>query len=357
MTAFAVLALAIGNGCPALTPIPGAPGLSAPTRAFAAEAITLNTVGKTLYRQGRFEEARRKYRAALAVDPDFHAPALNVACSLAREERFAEAAREAAALIRRSYVPWAREVMEATDLAVLHARPEMREIEQARAGAQAAWGQEVKAGLLFLARARPSVRSSGEGVFVLGLHQEIFAWLPSTARFRQVTAEDGRVLAFVRSADQRKVVYVRGSKLVRTSGEKSFFRGADLRLLDVPSMSLGPAVSLDGDLSVIELGFATVTAATVRVLRNGGDGESFDFDGATLRRKPTAATAAIFSVRLTGDGVVRASQVTVGGGCPFRAKDDFRSSSDPRIRVRSTRGDLLLDTSYGAGLFGLPFPL
>ncbi|HSZ84223.1 MAG TPA: hypothetical protein VLA14_18185, partial [Polyangia bacterium] len=83
-----------------------------PFRAPAPKAAELNAAGKIPYRQGKWDEARAKYHAALEADPDFLAPELNIACSFVREERFADATREAIALIDRAYVPWTREILE-----------------------------------------------------------------------------------------------------------------------------------------------------------------------------------------------------------------------------------------------------
>jgi len=60
---------------------------------------------QALYRDGRFAEARAKYQRAKELDPDFFAPWLNLACTYAREDRFAEATEQAVALIRHAYVP------------------------------------------------------------------------------------------------------------------------------------------------------------------------------------------------------------------------------------------------------------
>src|SRR6185295_11665915 len=75
----------------------GLPGTSAqaPPPAAHAPAFDLNRAGRDLYRQRRWQEARTSYRAALAADPAFLAPHLNIACSFAQEERFAEAVNEA----------------------------------------------------------------------------------------------------------------------------------------------------------------------------------------------------------------------------------------------------------------------
>ena len=105
--------------CPANIATPGTPGLAAVARLPSAEAMKLNGEGKRLYRLERWPEAREKFRASLAVDPDLLGARLNLACALSRQTHYAEAADEAAKLIRRGFVPWSREVLEAADLGVL----------------------------------------------------------------------------------------------------------------------------------------------------------------------------------------------------------------------------------------------
>ena len=64
--------------------------------------------------------------------------------------------------------------------------------------------------MLFVGRARAPLRipATGPGFFILNPHQEIYAFLPATGRFRQLTNEDGRVLALLRTTDRRRIVYV-----------------------------------------------------------------------------------------------------------------------------------------------------
>lgn len=318
----------------------------------APQAQELNNQGKKLYRQGRWDDARQRYRAALEADPAWPAPALNVACSLARQERFAEAAAEAAALVRRSFVPWGREVREAADLAPLQIRPERATVEQALAEAGSAWGRGLIEALLFVARTRPPVRLTGDGVLVLGLNQEIFAWLPVTGQYRQVTAEDGRVLAFVRSPDGRKIAYVRAGKLVRPSSAsgRASLRGLSLRVLDLTSMTSTPPVPVDGDLTSLELWFANSSAAELRIEDASGI-RLVRFDGA-LAPMPalSPASKAVRPVVLTAAGVTGGGLVTGPSACPFHA-----ANQAARIRITSGRKTRLLDAPFGAGLFGMAF--
>ena len=95
--AIATVAQAVGRAptstgptCHVASPTSG-PGILDPFHVPTPAAAQLNADGKLLYRKGRWDEARQKYRAAEGSDPDFLAPALNVACSFVRQERLGEA--------------------------------------------------------------------------------------------------------------------------------------------------------------------------------------------------------------------------------------------------------------------------
>ena len=52
-------------------------------------------------------------------------------------------------------------------------------------------------------------------MFILNPHQEVFAFPPATGRFRQLTAEDGHVVAVARRPIAAASLYVTAEKLVR----------------------------------------------------------------------------------------------------------------------------------------------
>jgi len=336
--------------CPVLAP--GAPVVHAP----APAAMALNNEGKALYRQDRWREAREKYLAALAADPEFLAPALNAACAQARQDHFVEAAEEAASLVRRAFVPWGREVLEAADLAGLHVRPEMKRLRAAVAEAAPAWGKAVMPGLFFVARTKPAVKLTGQGVLVLALNQELFAWLPETGRYRQVTADDGRVLAAVRSADGASVVYVRAGKLVRDGGPPRL-RGLALRHLDVASMTLGPPVELPGDVEELLLWPAPSAGALAQLrVRTADRARQLRLVGQALVEVPLPGEPAGPPVRLTGTGVDAKGRSAGPASCGFRAADELPAGQPPRVRVSAGKQSRVLEAPLGAGLHGLPFP-
>jgi hypothetical protein len=351
-------AVVLAAGCPLGAPAPGASGTTAVGPLPSEAARALNNEGKALYRQQRWAEARAKYRAALEADPDFLAPALNAACALARQERFAEAAGEAAALVRRGFVPWGREVREAADLAALHVRPEMRTIEAALAEGGAAWGQSLMDGLFFVARTKPPVRLAGQGVLVLGLNQELYAWLPATGRYRQVTADDGRVLAFVRSDGGRTAVYVRAGKVVREADGRALLRELSLRRLEVPTMTLGPRVELPGDVEELTLHALRSAPAELAVRRRDGATQVYRFAADRLTPQPALSPEARLTppVRLTAAGVAGGARMTAPRPCGYGAADELPAGQAPRVRVTSGKRSLLLEAPLGAGLHGLPFP-
>ncbi len=341
--------------CPASLAAPDAPGLTAVARLPTAEAMRLNGEGKRLYRLERWVEAQEKYRASLAADPDFIDARLNLACALSRQSHYTEAADEAARLIRRAYVPWSREVVEAADLGVLQDRGDWKKIEAARTESAEAWGKRVREGVLFVARTKPPVNVDREGVLVLGLAQEIFAWIPETGRYFQLTAEDGRVLAFARSADGTRVAYLLAGKLVRLPGQDACLRGLSVRVLDIPTMSQSKSVAIPGDIRQVRLWFAarpelSVTDSLGRI--SGFRVASDTLEPATASNPPARTD----SVALSGLGVEAKSRR--GGRTACRFDLSARKGADGIWRIQVSRPGMTsfpLDAKYGAGLSGLPF--
>jgi hypothetical protein len=347
--------------CPAAKPDANSPGSAQVAHLPPQEAMNLNREGKNLYRDGRFAEARAKYQLAKELDPDFLAPWLNLACAYAREDRFAEATEQAVALIRHAYVPGAREVMEAADLGALQIRPqELAKLKSALAQASTDWSKSAQEGFVFVGRTQPPVKLQGQGILVLGVNQEIYAWLPRAGRFLPITAEDGRVLAFVKSPDGRRVVFVRAGRLVRAAGQADLLRGLGVRQLDLASMALGPVVELPGDVRQVTMSFSGLGALEMELAGPVGMSSKFHFDGQKL--EPTQTIHRRFSadaqpVALTAAGVAPTSRVVTDAGCAFSAHDEIDGNGLPGIHISAQAGKgFFLDARYGAGLNGLPFP-
>jgi len=348
--------------CLPATPQPG-PGSPAPFRVPAARATELNAAGKALYRDGKWEEARAQYRAAARADPEFLAPRLNVACSYVRQERFAEAATEVMALVDHAYVPWAREVLEAADLGALKVRPDMAQIQRAMAASAARWGSGLEDGLLYVARQRSPLRvpAEGAGVFILNPHQEVWAFSPATGRYRQMTAEEGHVLALARAPDGRRVAYVTAEKLVRGvhAGDVAL-RGVAVRELAPATMALGPAARIDGDVRRLEVAVAAGGGGGF-VLRIEGEQTrgTFALDAAgTLRRWPESARLGPALAVLTGRGAAAGrGEQRFGGSCALVARDAVGEAGIPVV-VAGPAGKKPrpLESGAGAGLAGLPIP-
>jgi hypothetical protein len=323
--------------------------------------MDLNREGKVLYHEGRFAEARTKYQLATKLDPDFLAPWLNLACTFAREDRFAEATEQAVALIRRAYIPGAREVMEAADLGALQIRPqELAKLKSALTQASIEWSKAAQGGFFFVARTHPPVKLEGQGILVLGMNQEIYAWLPRSSRYLPITAEDGRVLAFVQSPDGRRIVFVRAGRVVRSPGQPDLLRGLGMRQLDLASMALGPVVELPGDVRQMTLWSSGGGSVEIETAGPEGTLSKFAFDGQKLdpvRAIHRRFSANVHPVILTSAGVAPAGRVVSDAACGFSARDEIDGNGQPGIRISPRPGrDFLLDARYGAGLDGLPFP-
>ena len=318
--------------------------------------MLLNGEGKHLYRLERWAEAQEKYRASLAADPDLLGAQLNLACVFSRQGRYREAAEEAAKLVRTAYVPWSREVLEAADLGILQDRDDWAKIEAARSEASLEWGKCTRDGVFFVARTKPPVNVDRDGILVLTLAQEIFAWVPKTGRYFQLTAEDGRVLAFARSADGNKVAYLLAGKLVRLPRQVAFLRGLFLRVLDIPSMSQSKSVPIPGDATQVRLWF--LARPELSVTHPSGETSGFrmardELEASPVRMSPAQAD----SVVLSGLGVESKRRPIRRAACRFDLATQKDLAGMWRIQVsRPGMKAFFLDTKYGAGLSGMPFP-
>jgi hypothetical protein len=348
------------ESAPCLCPCADAAPSTHPFRRPSQVAFDLNRKGREHYRARRWEEARASYRQALEADPAFLAPRLNIACAHVQQERFAEGVAEASELARVGFVPWSRQIREAADLAPLHARPEMKALQEALQAAGRSWGAALQGAVLFVARRAPPVRLPPRGVLYLGLEQEILAWLPASGTYRQVTAEEGRVLGFVQSADGQTVVYVRAGRLVREPGRRPTLRALSLRRLDLPTMALGPEVPVPGDVLALQVE-PPGPDGTARALLETAEppGRSFRFDGVAL--VPLAGPAPPGgrgpALRLTAEGGGGGDREMRSSPCRFEVRDVRSAGRSPAVRIRSAAGTAFwLEAAFGAGLRGLPFP-
>lgn len=335
-------------------PAPG-PGSLDPFRPPAPKALELNAAGKIPYRQGKWDDARAQYRAAEAADPEFLAPRLNVACSFVRQDRFAEATAEVLALLDRAYVPWAREILDAADLGALKVRPEMKEINGAMAAAATKWGEGLEASVLFVARQRPALHvPDGPGVFILNPHQEVWAYTPRTQRYRQLTTEDGHVVALARSADGRRALYVTAEKLVRgVKAEDISLRDVAFHELALGTMTTVSSAKLDGDIREVQISAALTIA--IKGDRISGT-YRVDWNGAlSPSRAPGRLGEAL--VVLTARGGQARGERRLEGSCPFVVRDGRVDDQWPTVAVGPVNGPMkVLKLTVWIGLGGLPLP-
>jgi hypothetical protein len=368
--AAAILTLALGRSpraaaaevaarvCWSATPQPG-PGALDPFRPPDQKAVELNAAAKAPYRQGKWDEARTQYRAAQAIDPEFLAPRLNVACSFVRQERFAAAKTEVLALLDRAYVPWAREILEAADLGALKVRPEGKEIQRAMADAAARWGADLDQDLLFVARQRPPLRvpPDGAGVFILNPHQEAWAFSPRTQRYRQLTTEDGHVLALARSPDGRRIAYVTAEKLVRGArAEDVALRGVAIHQLDLTSMAGGAAARVEGDVRRLEI-LASAGTFVFKMEGSKVSGLHGLSPAGALTPWPRQAKPGASLAILTARGTDTPRLLRIGGACPLVIKQTSGEGGVPVLMVAPpNKPAVALKSRDGAGLTGLALP-
>jgi len=365
MTAALLAALfATAPATPASACLPAAPqpGLGSidPFRPPDPKATELNSAGKTYYRDGKWEEARIEYRAAVDADPAFLAPRLNVACSFVRQERFAEATAEVEALLKVGYVPWAREVLEAADLGALKPRPEMAQIRRSMAAAAAAWGAGLDDAVLFVGRARAPLKiPTGPGFFILNPHQEIYAFLPASGLYRQLTSEDGRVLAMLPAASGRRIVYVTADKLIRGAKEDDLaLRGVAIGELVLATMTSESPIKIDGDVRRIEM----MNTGAMTTYRIDGDRVSGTFRRGDrggldpLPPSPRARAGAILTPR-GADAATGPAPPAGPAACRVTAREVATPGKQRSVVVSGPRRALRhIGEQFGAGLVGLPIP-
>jgi len=371
---------------PPLPPLRPGPGSDDPFRAPATSAAELNVKGMKLYREAagqpgrgeKWEEARARYRAALAADPSFAYPRLNIASSFVRQERYADAAAEIIDLLHQhGYVPWAREILASADLGALKVRPEMAQIREAMAVSARTWGAGLSADVLFVARTKAAMnmgRTGGQGgtdagagqpgVFLMGVHQEIFAWSATTGRYRQVTAEDGKVLAFILSPDRRRLAYVVADKLVRNQSPlPAALRGVAIRVADTSTLTLSEPMRIGGDVTSLELTFVgTRPWIGVEGDRVAGtfvldeEGRLVPSPDPRPRRPRTHRGGGHLDERivLTAVDVTGARSIALPGRCGVVARERRAASGPAAIEITARNAERrTLLTRFGAGLRGL----
>jgi hypothetical protein len=227
--------------------------------------------------------------------------------------------------------------------------------------AAAAWGADLDDALVFIGRMRAPLRipSAGAGFFILNPHQEVYAFLPATGLFRQLTNEDGRVLAMLRTPDRRRVVYVTAEKLIRGAKDDDLaLRGVANGELTVATMATEPPIPVEGDVRRLEL--ATVGAMTT--FKIDGDRVSGTFrrgDRGTLESLPPRSSrrGGVVVTARGAEAVPDAAPISDRPGCRATARE-LNAAGKPRtISVAAPgRPARVIGDAFGAGLAGLPIP-
>ena len=361
----AMLALvAEGQGaapaCPAAQVMPG-PGVADPFHLPSAAAKQLNADALAFYRQGKWEEARQKYRAAEAADPEFLAPALNVACSYVRQERFAEAVSEVKRLLDAAYLPWSDELATAADLGALKIRPEGKGLRAILEEDRQKWAQGLSDDVLFVARTRAPLKLGAApgvtGTFVLGPRQEVFAWSPRTRRYRQLTSEQGRVLLLARSRDGRRIAYATAEKLILTPGGPPRLRGLVVKEVDLGTLAVLGEARSSVDVGRIEI-LRAGSGFAYRMDPGAGRGMTYALRDGQLDPAPAPRTAKAVAT-MTGKGASSIASAPVPGTACSGNLADARASGDapPAVELRVPgRPPLVISGPFGGGLAGLLIP-
>jgi hypothetical protein len=344
----------------ARTPGPG-PGVVDPFHVPTAAAKQLNADALAFYRQGRWDDARAKYRASIAADPDFLAPAMNIACSFVRQERFGEAMTEVRSLLARAFIPWNDEVLTAADLGALKVGALGKELRALLEDQRREWATGLADDVLFIARTRAPLGIGREtpaaaATFVLGPRQEIFAWSPRTNRYRQLTTEQGRVLALGRSRDGRRLAYATGEKLVLAPGTSALLRGMVIKELDLGTLTVLAEARVSGDVRRVDIlpvptGFAfRIEGPTLRA-------STFSIKEGQLEPILVQRTAKPVCTLTGAGGTPLKKPLSLSGECAGSVRDGRGSTGTPEVELTARHTTLgALSGPFGGGLCGLPIP-
>ena len=239
-------------------------------------------------------------------------------------------------LIDRAYLPWSAEVLSAADLGALKVRNGGKELRAALDTGRSRWAEGLIDDVIFLARMRPPLRlgdpSTTEGTLVLGPHQEIFAWSPRTLRYRQLSAEEGRVLAVARSSDGRRIAYVTAEKLIRGSDKAVSLRGVVVKELELGTLASVGAAPVEGAVRRLEI-LTVGPRFAYRIDRGSGDA-TFRIADRALEAMAVPRTARP-SLTLTGRGVLsNASLLGLPGGCEGTVREVRANPGAGVVEVR-----------------------
>jgi hypothetical protein len=196
-------------------------------------------------------------------------------------------------------------------------------------------------------------------VFLLNPSQEVWAYLPRTQRYRQITAEDGHVVALARTGNGQRIVYVTAEKLVRGAHEDDVsLRGVTIHQLALATMTAEHEARLDGDLTRLELVPRGTSSFWIRTGDSKNHWRIVELGPAGLTDVPAPPRALPRpAVVLTGKGVEPIREQRFGRACVLTARKEIETSRLPVIRLMKGRLAVTnVATGNAAGLGGLPLP-
>jgi hypothetical protein len=211
-------------------------GLADPFTPPPPAAQRENQAGYELVRRREFAAARERFIHALAIAPELDAARWSLASSWAAEGAWDAALAELATLLAHNFPRFARQVTTDPDWAPIHLVPDAKSrLGQALELARARYTEGLGRSLVFIARFRAATKSKNGEQIRWFRHQEAFAYDRVARRVRQLTATDGRVLAFARAPSHRTIVYV-----VCDQERAGMLVGPTVRVLDLTSLGETP---------------------------------------------------------------------------------------------------------------------
>jgi hypothetical protein len=175
-----------------------------------------NADGFKLYRNREYAAALPHFEKALAGAPDYDAARWNLATTYAALRQWDRALREVDPLLAHNYPRYSRQLMTDPDWAPIKVTGrEFGVLKNKLEKARGTYSAGLDHAVLLIGRARPLVDSPVAEQVRTFRHAEVYAW---DGRWRQLTESSGRVLAFVRSPDGRRIAYLTQEKSINVGG-------------------------------------------------------------------------------------------------------------------------------------------
>ncbi len=244
---------------PAGMKAPFEPRRSALARTFAA--------GVQAFRAKKYGAAEQLFHQVVVARPDDTAARYQELRAAAHAEPDADLREPLRALLFRDFVAYDHRLRTGKDFAPLWASPRASALEAIRAAARAAYADRLAEGAFFVARNRAA--ESGEddepGKSALALHQEVYAFDPTSRLVRRLSETGGDVAGVKVDRAGKLLVMLIARELVPTEAETTLsFAATSAQTLSLETLDATGPIALPIGASVTTIILCTTAKAEAR---------------------------------------------------------------------------------------------